>query len=495
MDTRQEKLPLVGLSKLSSIVNGPKEIVCPPVGSPTIFPSLPVLNAITQRIALSPPDLSEYLLIAGQHLLDTTGSLLEWMRDVLGLPMSNVYLVGKSYSTSQRVTQKICETLQLNYQPNSQQMMLSGFVESYDYDIIKLWESFLARLEILNKQKKPLKGIFVLDDGGHLLKRMLPDVLNLTRTVNGNVPIVGIEQTSSGIFPSRCFLYPVIEVASAAAKQLEAPMLAELIAKDLKTQIEKYLKMFQSSTVMEFNQLKMGIIGLGNIGKALINHLDGLGYKNLVAFDSDAQKKEQITLGHVELADNLMDFIEKSDIILGCTGTDFMGVHFTECLKILQKPRKIPRVLVSLASKDTEFNTLLLKIHQDNRNGPIDPFKDILYPKDQVQVIILGAGMPFNFLPVKHGVCDYSIPHQNIQLTRGLLAASILQAHNMMVDGCSTIAKQCQLDPLWQRFIVQSWRQCIKESNIEAFEDLTWITEHSGGELCSTDYRNLYFRD
>src|SRR6185369_12489067 len=126
-------------------------------------------------------------LIAGQHALDTTGSLFEWMRDVLHLPMSNVYMVGKSYSTSQRVAQKLQDELNINYQPNSQQVVLGGFVDSYDYDVIKLWERFIARLATAEKKKQCIKGIFVLDDGGHLFRKMLPSLLSL-RTVN-HMPI------------------------------------------------------------------------------------------------------------------------------------------------------------------------------------------------------------------------------------------------------------------------------------------------------------------
>ncbi|MDQ2994322.1 MAG: hypothetical protein M3R00_05180 [Pseudomonadota bacterium] len=109
----------------------------------TIFPKLSVLQAITEEISCDPPDLSDYFLIAGQHALDTTGSLYEWLRDTLHLPMSNVYMVGKSYSTSKTVATKMRNDLNINYQTSSPQIMLGGFSEAYDYDIIKLWESVL----------------------------------------------------------------------------------------------------------------------------------------------------------------------------------------------------------------------------------------------------------------------------------------------------------------------------------------------------------------
>jgi len=461
-----------------------------------VFPQLPVLQAISERIAYDTPDLSEYFLIAGQHALDTTGSLFEWMRDVLNLPMSNVYMVGKSYSTSENVAKKMQKSLKINYQLNSPQIMLGGFSEAYDYDIIKLWEKIVAKLMNLKKKNQQIKGILILDDGGHLFNRMLPGMLSLTRVGEEPIPIIGIEQTSSGVFSSRCFLYPIIEVATSAAKQLEASMLAVLIEKQLKVSVAECLsQLSKGSLPIETTQLTYGIIGLGNIGAVVLPHLQALGYKNLVVYDRNPDRLARLNSPNVVVAENLIDFLDKSDVILGCTGNNFMAPNISECLEILQQPREFPRVFVSLSSKDTEFNSLLMKIHQDNRNGPINPLKHIFYPKQNPQAIILGAGMPLNFIPVNSGECDYSIPDNEIQLTRGLLAAAIIQAYNMMQNGYSLNAKQYQLDPHWQRYIVNAWSNATQQEQIPAFQNLKWIEEQSGGEPTSPDYPNIYFND
>jgi hypothetical protein len=465
------------------------------LAQPSFFPQLPVLNAITDKIAAAPPDLNGYLLIAGQHALDTTGSLFEWMRDALNLPMSNIYMVGKSYSTSQLVAQQMQDVLKINYQTNSQQMMLGGFSESYDYDVIKLWEKLFSRLAILKQKKQSVKGIFVLDDGGHLFKRMLPTLLNLRPTDKKSIPIVGIEQTSSGVFASRSFLYPIIEVATAAAKQLETPMLAKLVTEHWESSIKMSLDSIKLPDFPDaLSELKFGIVGLGNVGKAMLKHLQMLGYKNIVVFDSDPDTLIKINNSNISVAKNVPNFIEKTDVILGCTGRNFMDASFAECLKIIQQPRKIPRIFISLSSKDTEFNCLLVKIHQDNRNGPIDPLKHILYPKNNPHSIILAAGMPFNFLAVNTGLRDYSIPHHEIQLTRGLLAAAMLQAYSMM-QSCTYIATQYQLDPYWQRFVVEAWHNANQKPMLPDFNNVNWIQAHSGGDPCPTACKNLYFQN
>jgi hypothetical protein len=461
------------------------------------FPQLPVLNAITNQIAIDPPDLEGYFLIAGQHVLDTTGSLFEWMRDVLNLSMSNTYVVGKSYSTSQVVAQQIQDVLKINYQTSSQQMMLGGFSESYDYDVIKLWEKLLYKLAILERKKQNAKGIFVLDDGGHLFRRMLPAILSLKTADGKPIPIIGIEQTSSGVFSSKSFLYPIIEVATSAAKKLETQMLAKLFAEQWESAIKMPLAALKLPNFPdELSDLRFGIMGLGNVGKAMLAHLQGLGHKNLVVYDSDPAVREEMIKINIFVAKDVPDFLKEAEVILGCTGHNFMSANFSECLEIIQQPRatRIPRIFVSFSSKDTEFNSLLVKIHQDNRNGPIDPLKHILYPKNDPHSVIIAAGMPFNFLSVNAGLCNYSIPHNEIQLTRGLLAAALLQAYSMMQNDRVDIAMQYQLDPRWQRFVVQAWLNSNQKPMLEEFNNLEWIQAHSGGDSYSEN-QNLYFRD
>ena len=463
-----------------------------PTTKNNIFPYLPVLESIGQHIVRDKPNLSDYFLIAGQHALDTTGSLMEWLLNLLHLPASNIYMVGKSYSTSQRVVDKLSRALQINYQPTSKQIMLGGFADNYDYDVIKLWEQFLSRLEMAIQKNQPIKGIIVLDDGGHLFRRALPQLFNLRTIDQKPIPIVGIEQTSSGIFASNNFAYPIIEVATAAAKQLEAPMLAKLFKQQLEAHIISSLAALNLPS--DLSKFRFAIVGLGNIGKAVLSHLLAVGNKNILVFDKDPTIQNKISSSDLVFTKNLAELLEKSDIVLGCTGHNFMEENFAKCLAIIQHPRKIPRIFVSLSSKDIEFNSLLIKVHQDNRNGSIDPLKDIFYPQQAPNVIILSGGMPLNFMQVNSGKSDYSIPHNEIQLTRGLLAAAILQAYRMIQDHSTHIAKQYKLDANWQRFVVQAWMYSINQPMLQNFKDLAWIQAHSGGESygCSPD---MYFMD
>lgn len=464
------------------------------------FPSLDVLNKITNHIGPNKPILNNYFLIAGQHALNTTGSLLEWIIKELSLPASNIYLIGKSYSNSTAVIKSLEENLKIHYQKNSRQIALGGFSDSYDTDITLLWNRLFVRIAGELAKNNPISGIFVLDDGGHLLKKIPADIAYLTDMHDKAIPLIGIEQTSSGISASKKFPHPIIEVATSAAKQLEAPMIANLI-EELLGDFEQIFYKVNSNLnlpLKQLSELSFGIVGLGKIGTATLKHLQKLGYKKLIIFDYDDSKKTIFKHDNVYFATDVVDFINTSDVILGCTGTDFMNTDekkLPECLNIMQTARKFPKVLISLSSKDTEFNSLLTYIHQSNRknnnNGIINPLNDILYPTTNPFFIILGGGMPFNFMPVNRGITDYSIPPNDIQLVRGLLAVAILQAHTMMLLQSSKNAGQYKLDPNWQSFVVNAWLESTKQEKNSHFDDINWISQNSGGILCKDSINKM----
>ena len=182
------------------------------------------------------------------------------------------------------------------------------------------------------------------------------------------------------------------------------------------------------------------------------------------------------------VARSIVELVERSDIIIGCSGHDCMHANFAECLKAINSTdrKNIPKIFISVSSKDIEFNSLLVHIQSNNRNGPINPLDNILYPKTNPKVIILGGGMPLNFLPVNKGISNHSIPLEDIQLTRGLLASAILQAYYMMENGNTNIAQQYQLDPYRQHFIVKSWCESNKKPMIKDFDSIDWIKKYSG---------------
>ena len=436
------------------------------------FPALPVLEEMRKKIELDAPQLENYFFITGQHCLSTTGSLFEWFRDTLKLQMSRTYLVSKTYSNSLSVLQKM-KTLKLHYQPSTKQLTLGGFPHHYDTDVVKLYDKFFSHLKKALKRKENIKGIIVMDDGGHLFTKMPSEMLSLKNAAGQLLPVVGIEQTSSGIGSSSVVPYPIIEVASSAAKQLEAPFVAKVI----KEQLDRDL-LAQGLTSEQILNLCYGIAGFGNIGRALFDCLQSSGYKNIIIFDKDKKSTSNITM-----TPTIPEFIKKAEVILGCTGVDFMKEDFIQCLEIIREQRNFPKIFASASSKDVEFNSLLIDVQRNNRNGSIDPLKDISYPKKNPDYIILAGGMPLNFKMVNQENRDHSVPLEEIQLTRGLLAAAVLQAHQMIETNQTHTAEQHGLDPKWQKFVVETWCRAMNRPMIQSFEDLNWISLHSQSKI------------
>ncbi len=135
---------------------------------PPIFPRLPVLDKLTEEINGDKPNLNKYFLIAGQHALETTGSLFEWMINELSLPPNNIFMVGKTYSSSADVIKRLRNELGIRHQTNTPQVTLGGFIDSYDTDITKTWDRFARYIHEKISDGSPISGIFVLDDVYHV---------------------------------------------------------------------------------------------------------------------------------------------------------------------------------------------------------------------------------------------------------------------------------------------------------------------------------------
>jgi len=441
------------------------------------FNRLPVLEAMRKSALWTALDLRDYYLIAGQHCLGTTGSLLQWLRDACGLKMKKTYLVGKSYSNNARVVEKL-KSLGLRYQANSEQLTLGAFPEAYETDISQLYAKLLTDLK---RGGQGAKGVIVLDDGGHLFKKFPREISKIKNLANIQIPVIGIEQTSSGVASSRIFPFPIIEVATSAAKQLEPASVVGI----LKKQLDKDL-LAKGGSSEALKNLCYGIAGFGNVGKAVFHLLRQSGCDNVIFYD---QKSPDNSIEQPKRIVELPHFIRAADVIVGCTGEDFMKIDFPACLEAMES-RERPIIFASASSKDTEFNSLLRHIHSNNRNGAIDPLGDIPYPKHNPMAIILGGGMPLNFKQVHTGESEHSVPPEEIQLTRGLLAAAVLQAKRMMEDKV-VLAEQYQLDSAWQSFIVNAWTQDRKEPQLTTFQDLDWISQHSLGKPLETGVHRI----
>ncbi|HVV67625.1 MAG TPA: NAD(P)-binding domain-containing protein [Gammaproteobacteria bacterium] len=392
------------------------------------------------------------LFVCVQHLLYTSIDLFDGLIS-LGANPNNILLMGKIYSTNSMVS-RLLTTKGIRVINNLPNYKIGHFQESFNLDILHLWHE----VETLLKQRKyQIDHIIVLDDGGSCLKSVPKNLLE-------NYQIIGVEQTSSGLAVLDSVNYPVIEVASSAAKQKVESF---MIAKSIEEKLEKNLPLRQMKS-------PCGVIGLGAIGSAVTEKLLEFGH---TVYTFDINKEKNIPIKGAQVMHSIEDTIKFSNYVFGCAGKHVLnGVNLEN---IIQNDK----VFISCSSQDKEFHSLLKKyteVNRDEINSPLDDL-DFIF-SDNIHTKILRGGFPINFDGTGSAVskCD-------IQMTRGLLFAGLIQA-TLIVNNhtLKKIPKKIMLCPLLQRFIIQSWKDygstyITENSIIKRFNDVTWIEKNSGG--------------
>lgn len=458
---------------------------------------LDVLQQLAKEQKNSLPNLENCFFVSGQHILGTTASLFKWLKDDLNLKTEKTYIVGKCYSTHPDVLQAM-KDLDFNMFASKLHIRLGGFDQAYDRDMHTMWNLASQKIQQTIRSGEKVEGIIVMDDGGHLFDTFPDDLYNFLIDEKNNIPVVGIEQTSSGIRDSRGFLFPNIEVASSAAKRLEAPMIAELMEKqlektlqELKEELEKHHASLGTAGD-SYKNLRYGVVGHGRIGSAMLGALLKHGCAHVNVFDTKSVDEYE----GVSVHNSLRKLVVNSDVLIGCTGQDFIlkepkGVDgFLEYVEERHQDRQFPLVLISASSKDKEFKELLKHIHANNRNGPIGPLDDVPHPKGKngqiTKLIILGGGTPFNFRMINKHQQVHSVPPEQIQLTRGLLATAVMQAYEMFdlfKERKEDKVQQYKLDPIRQQQLVDIWYRVTGRTCPLKFKDLDWFEKNSDGVL------------
>lgn len=450
----EKKFPLLSISK---------EIL------PPTLPALNILyDALLQKTypgSKEIPDYKNTLFVCGQHLLDSTLSLFKFLLE-LGADPQNFYVVGKSYSNNQEVIQWLKEN-NFKHQKNSTQQVLGDFENTYTKDIIKMWEKVLTQLT-----NQRVDRIYVLDDGGHVLNNIPEEIREYCDR------IVAIEQTSSGEETAACTEYPTISIASSATKHQIEPT---LIAKRVGSKLKEVLKQLAESENPEFRPREatvIGVVGLGHIGMSVLQHLLQEGYQNFVVCDKSSAKVrnalslKQKSRNYIVGADSIFNLITATDIVIGCTGTDIIA-HSLPAFELM----RTPKVFISCSSKDIEFRSLLTYIQKHQKGRRFEPLADIEFQNGfKAPLKIIRGGFPINFDNSKE-----SVPALEIQITRLLIAAAILQAGKIL-EG-KALVKNYKLCPKGQVFVTNAWFKHHPEF-------AAYYTEKKRAELLDVDYVN-----
>lgn len=344
--------------------------------------------ALLDLISSQFPDthLDNVQIIACQHLLGCTSILFDYFNSI-GLNYENTSLIGKCYSTSLGV----CERLSLlgsDVCPSSQHFCSHL---PFDYQFETNIEDFVnKRLDkLLDKSRKTI----ILDDGGHLIAKINEKIEDCSH-------IIGVEQTSSGfhMLSNYNLKFPVINIARAKTKlQIEASFLSEGIVNRLET----YLQM---NNLSPKNVL---VIGNGAMGINVANVLKATYAVSIFDHEpsrSDISQKE------------FLSYLRNADIVIGATGR-------TSLSKELHTHLKPGTVLASISSSDREFDA----VHLRQKTARTDHAHANLCING---IHLLNCGFPINFFGGLFG----ATPLEKIQLTLTLLFAGVCQANSLDLE-------------------------------------------------------------
>lgn len=413
------------------------------------------------------PNIQQIVFVCVQHLLDTTLDLFKALI-ALGVIPDNIFLIGKQYSTSEDVAKQI-QNLGIQLQKSTPLKILGEYTATFNYDMVSMWQ----RVEAHAYQHSP-HAIIVLDDGGRCLECIMPGMLN-------ELPIIGIEQTTAGLFNPRVINLhvPFIDVATCSAKiHLESNLIAETVLDKLGTALP-----------VEKKGLACGVVGIGVIGTPVAKKLVSLGCKVYIC---DQNKKHYHKINSAHGCDSLEELIQQSDYIFGCTGQDITSQ--IDLNKLITQDK----VLISCSSEDKEFLTLLKRIQTENNHvKSFNPLQNIIWKLSNGAVIqVLRGGFPITFDDSGIGASA-----NKIQLTSGLLLSALIQAV-MYISG-STDAKikgRTMLHPQGQKFVAKEWFKAnpeyqIPQQMINHFKDINWIAQNSGGVFCESAFIEQCFAE
>lgn len=381
---------------------------------PKPITDLALLDSIANQ--LTKGLLEDTIIVTHTHLLPTNFALFRHLAHLVGY--TNLFILEKPYSTVPATFNQLVQmgaevipvvlTEQASYQ----------FALKRSLDV--LWN------KVLNSPKKDFSKIILLDDGGELILSIPWEKLH-------GIKIAAVEQTQRGIDQltrTHLGLPLTINVAeSFLKKQVESTFIAKSVTDKIK-----------SLGLLDY-QPTIGIIGTGSIGSALNKELAKLNLK-IINYDTTHHLEKFADKERVTSIDTILN---KSDLIIGCSGNDFLKGVALE--RVFGK-----KTLLSASSADIEFFSIL-----NLASFPTKTFEEIVFkPHQKLELRILNAGFPINF--------DRSFewePSEDIQVTRSLLYAATIQA----AEGLKKTAQVgiLNLKNSWQEKILLDWLALKRE--------------------------------
>lgn len=340
-------------------------------------------------------NLKEFYLVGCQHYLESNQKMIfSLIRK--GINPEKIFMINKTYSYNKEIEDKfkLKGINCFNYKYNSH--------KSFDLQFKRAIKEFLKQIK---KEIKPDKKIILIDDGGELIQ--------IANKIFKKNKIYAVEQTSSGFHKLNKLKlnFPVMNIARSQAKlNYETPYIIKDFLKKLYSKLDE----------LEINPKATLIIGKGVLGGYLEKEM--------------RFKPDFYDIIHKKL--KLKKIIGKYDLIIGATG-------FTSIPRKLHKKLKHNCCLVSISSSDREFDAVYLR----RKIAKTKPHEDLKIKG----IYLLNNGFPLSFQGNKE-----EIPHNHIQITRGLMLEGIYESLKQNKKGIINLNKKAQED------IVKRFSRTIK---------------------------------
>ena len=401
-------------------------------------------------------------LVAVQHMLQQTVDLFSTVA-AMGLPLNNIFSLGKIYSNSGTVIRTLRD---MGVTVVETTAPAPGEFDSYfKQDVDTLWK---LTAETLNH--RPIKRILVLDDAGVGITRVLPEILQ-------RYALCGVEQTSAGIFlfEEQPPPFAVISWARTAVKlEIGGSIFSQCLIEKFSTEL--------ASRSLAGEQL--GIIGLGSIGKGVASLASKETREDersrVLFYDPDPHLHVPFSLREkIARVDTLEELMLRCDCVIGCSGRNpFKGkwpLHHRPGIR-----------LVSASGGDQEFGPIIkdLKNKPDFRVAPHTwDITSVHGPSGPISIAYLGY--PYNFV----SRCAEAVPTGIVQLETGGLLAALVQARlhlDLWEGGHERNSGIQRMSPEAQRYVYETWLRTMKLRNIDIVERFnydrtTLCAAHRGG--------------
>jgi D-isomer specific 2-hydroxyacid dehydrogenase, NAD binding domain len=378
-------------------------------------------------------------MVTVQHMLCQTIDLFRAV-EVMGLRTENIFALGKVYSNSLLVSTSLRNmgvTVVESTFPRP-----GEFDEAFDHDITHLWETVAETLS-----RRCVKRILVLDDGGKCIANIPAELL-------ARYEVVGVEQTSHGIFlfEQNPPPFAVISWARAAVKlQIGGHIFSRCLIDKLR---DEFLR------GRSLAGLEIGIIGLGSIGRGLADIASRQG-AHVVFYDSDPKLEvPQYLCGRVLRLDSLEELLLRSEYVIGSSGRNPFADKWPTAYR-----RNIK--FFSASGGDQEFGPIIRELRSRASFTVAEDTWDIISddgPSGPIRIAY--RGFPYNFV----SRAEQAVPTRIVQLETGGLLAGLIQARtflSLVENGYTQNSRIHRVSPHLQQFVLEVWLDAMQCRGID----------------------------